>query len=262
MEHKKSLVIGGLFLILIIIYFSYQTFLLIYYNINYVQGIDYNSFIKGLKITDKMTIKTEYLDNEDYLEFADLKVKNEFKNFQLLEQQATDDSIKYVLRDDKNDVVASFWISKGYSYVDMLKSDMIFFGNDEKGKRISNTNLTKILDKNKITNDIELFKFLGANKEVKNNIFTPRKKMQENFTIKYIVSVILPKLNNITLIDGDLEGYILDIKASSNNLKNVKEAAIKCGNQVYFLTFINGNEKYFTNQDINDILNTITEKNN
>lgn len=187
--------------------------------------------------------------------FRNIKVKNEFSNFKLLENQVSDNIIKYALYDENNNLKASFWIGITDSYVNLFKTDTTLFGTED--KRINNTNLTNFLDKNNIKNDIDLFKYLEKNKNVKNNIFTSVKEMKENYLLQFMVSVAIPRIENITLIDGDYQGYIFNMKSENDNVSSIREARILFNDKVYTFLFLNKNNEYFNNDYIQNILNTI-----
>ena len=249
---KKRLVIISL--ILIALYFAIKGFYLYYYNINNITIEDYNSFSNNLTIKDTMTIKSSNVEDDNYLRYKNIYVENVFNDFKLLENQASQDNVKYVLYDEDNNLKASFWIGITNSYVDMLKNDSTLFGTAD--KRITNTNLTDILEKNNIKNDVELFKYLSENKNKKNTIFTPIKQMKENYTLQFMISVAIPQIDNITIIDGDYQGYIFNMKNTSN-ISSIYEARINYNSLVYTFLFLNKGEEYFTKQDINNILNTV-----
>lgn len=252
-DKKKSILIVSMLLLLVVIYVVYKSFIILYYT---VDTADFKEIANSLKISDKEIIVHHQEQENNLLTFDKISVRNDFESFKLLEEQSTEDSKKYVLKDNDNNIVASFWLSKGFDYADSLKNDITVFTDD---KRVTGTkNLTKILKENNITNDIELFEFAYKNRNKKNNIFTPTKKIKDDFTLKYVISIMTPKLNKITLIKGDLDGYILDIKSSSKTLKSLKEVRIHKNNQNYVLTFLNRNKNYFTNQYINELLNTVT----
>lgn len=239
---------------LVVLYFGIKSFfLLYYYNINVITTDSYNDFISGLKISDTMTIDKVSIDSKDYLSFKNIKVKNEFSDFKVLEDQVSSDSIKYVLNDSENNIKASFWMGVTDSYVDLIKSDYTLFGTGN--NRISNTDLASVLDKNNINNDIELFKFLEKSKNIKNSIFTPLKKMKENYELQFITVVVMPSIDSITLIDGDYEGYIFNLQFGSESFKGMREVRIMYQGSVYVFTFLN--TEYFNNTYINEILNTV-----
>lgn len=175
---KNGIIFLALVSLLIGCYFGYKGFNLYYYDVNNITTEDYDEFIKGLRINDTITLKKEVIPDEEYLEFNDFKVKNEFKDFKKLGYpESTEDSLKFALYDENNKVKASFWMSKAETYTKLLKSDKMLFGTED--KRITNDDLTSILEENGITNDVELFKFLEKQKNVKNNIFTSVKRMKK-----------------------------------------------------------------------------------
>lgn len=253
MKNKKIMYVIILIMIAIIIYFAYKCFNLFYYNIDNVTTVDYKSIISGLKVKDNMTISSKSIDEDNYITFKNVKIKNEFSNFKVLENQSNDDTIKYALYDNSNNVKASFWMGETYSYVYMLRNDSTLFGTDE--KRISNSNLTQILEKNNIKSDIELFDYLSKLDNVGNNILTPVSKMKENFAIQFMTAVITPTINGITILDGDYQGYMFNIK--NDNLSTISEARILHNDKVYTFLFLSKDGTYFSKDYINELLNTI-----
>ena len=254
MKNKKFLIII-VAILLVLSYFVYKGFCLYYYDIGNITTENYKDYFETLRFTDTMTIRTQKLKEDDYLVFKNVKVKNEFSNFKLLENQVSDNNIKYVLYDENNNLKASFWMGITDSYVNLFKTDITLFGTED--KRINNTNLTDILNKNNIKNDIELFRYLEKHKNVKNNIFTPVKTMKENYSLQFMVSVAIPLIDGITLIDGDYQGYIFNIKSNDSNISNMREARILFNDKVYTFLFLNKDIEYFTSDYIQNILNTI-----
>lgn len=245
---KKNYVLIAIGLIIIVgIYLGYKGFNMFYYSTDNITTENYQGFIDGLKITDTITIKNEKLDENQYLTFENIKIKNDFSKFEKSGNEFSKDTIKYVLSDENNEAKASFIIGTTKSYVNLLKKDSTLFNTDD--KRITNTNLSTFFEKNNINNDIELFRYLEKNKNVKNNIFTSVKKMKENYNVQYLTSSIIPQTKGITLIDGNYTGYILNLT------NDIKEVSILKGDKKYYFTFFN--LEYFTDAYIQEILNTI-----
>ena len=186
----------------------YKVVAFFYYNVNAITTHDYETFVNQFSIKDKLIINKKTIPSSDYLEYQEIKIKNDFQNFRLL-ANSTGDSQKYVLDRNNNETKVSFWLGKADTYVYLLKTDKTLLGMQD--NRITNTNLTRILEKNNISTDIELINYLSKEKNVKSNIFTTIKKMKENYAIRFMVSVIFPQMDNITLIDGDYKGYIFNI---------------------------------------------------
>ena len=80
--------------------------LLGYKTINYVYYTKNSSNLKNhLEINDTITINLKKT-NEEYLEFKNAKIKNDFKNFELLDLNNNDEK-KYVLKKN-NELFATF----------------------------------------------------------------------------------------------------------------------------------------------------------
>ncbi len=227
--------------ILFFVYFIYQGIHLIYYHVD-------PNFKVSFDIYNILTIRKKDLQNSDYFEFKNMKIRDDFKNYERLESNVdSDTSPKLVMRDENQKVIKTFWMGFADTYVYLLQADKTLFGT--KDMRIVNTDLASILEENNIDNDIELFQYLWKQKNVKTNIFTSVKQMKENYVIQRMVSVIMPVVDNITLINGDYEGYIFNLK------NNMKEVSILKNNQRYIFIFMNTHD--LTDEYLTDILGTI-----
>ncbi len=245
---KKKILIPILIIVLILLYFGYKGFNLLYYDVNNVTIFDYETFADNFKIKDTLTIEHKEIDPNDYLKYQNIKIKNDFRNFEKMDSTLDSSNIsseRYIL---KNDKTTAFWMSVTDTYVYLLKSDKTLFGTED--KRITNSNLTDILNKYNIENDIDLFNFLSNKKNVKSNIFTSVKRMKENYAIYFMTSVMMPSIDSITLIDGDYNGYIFNM----SNF-NVKEVSIIKDNKRYTFLFIN--TEYFKDEYIKELLDTV-----
>ncbi len=237
------LIIIGIFLIAGC-YFGYKAFNLYYYK------IDDAMITNNLTITDTLTINTEQLEQNQYLTFNNIKIRNDFQEFEILEDVSSEDTIKYSLYNEDNEVTSSFWITSenDYTYTEILKTDTTLFTTNN--RKITTANLTDYLEKNKITNDIELLEYLANHKSTTNTIFTSVKKMKENYMLYFLSNIIIPETDGITLIDGDYTGYILNLTTS-----NAKEVSIIKEDKRYIFTFIHLD--YFTDNYIKELLSTI-----
>lgn len=246
---KKIILIISFIIVLLVAYFGYKGFNLYYYDINGITTQDFETFVDQFSISDTITLKHKNIQDNDYFQYQNMKIRNDFKEFKELEPSTNvgDSSPKLVLKDENNNTSKAFWMGFTDTYVNLLKTDKTLFGTED--KRITNSNLTNILEKNNINNDIELFKYLSSQKNVKNNIFTSVKEMKENYAIQFMISVIMPTMDSITLINGDYEGYIFNLK------NNMKEVSILKNNKRY--TFIFMSKTTITNEYLTDILSTI-----
>ncbi len=246
---KKLILIISIIIILLVIYFGYKGFNLYYYNTNSINIKDFETYVKQFNISNTITLKHKDIQDNDYFQYQNIKIRNDFKDFKQLESSTSTDTFspQLVLKDENNNTSRAFWMGTTDTYVYLLETDKTLFGAED--RRITNTNLTKILKKNNINNDIELFNYLSSQKNIKNNIFTSVKKMKENYTIWFMISVIMPTMNNITLINGDYEGYIFNVKDS------IKEVSILKNNKRYTFVFIDNTT--LTDEYLTDILSTI-----
>ena len=193
MKKKKNvvLVVVGI-LLLVCLYFGYKGFNLFYYNVDRITTQDYDDFISQFTIKDTMTINHKNVESNDYLEYQNIKIRNDFKDFEKLEQTTGETSLKLILKDENEKTKSSFWMSVADTYVNLLKLDKSLFGTED--KRITNTDLANILEKNKINNDIELFKYLEKQKDIKNNINTNGEqilKQKGKKDISFLISILL-----------------------------------------------------------------------
>ena len=157
----------------------------------------------------------------------------------------------YALKENDK-VVASFWFGATTdSLVDILKSDFELYGWTQEHLSLSKEERIRFFEKYNIENDVDLIKFLSAYEYKENNLFTRTNKMKENYFVKFITSFLMSLGESVTLIDGDYEGYIL-------NMYENKEAYIIKNNKKYVFTFLKTD--YFTDEYIKELLNTLIIK--
>ena len=240
---KKKIIIISI--ILVILFLLIKGFFLYYYNIDSVLINDYDKIIENFKFKNTVTIKTKLVENNNYLTYKNIKIRNDFKDFVKKVDENINDYERYMLYDENKNIKAVFMIGKNSTYTYILRNNPTYFIDD---KRFSPDSVVKILDENNITNDIELFEFLKKNMNRKANIFTSIKKMREYCTIQYLAAIMLPTVESLSKIDGDYDGFIY-------NLKYGKEANILIGDDKYTFTFFK--KDYFTDDYIKELLNTV-----
>ena len=237
-KNKKG-IIGGIVIVivvLIIAYFGYKTYLINYYSdksLNY----SFKEISNAYKIKDNITIKTQKLNEKDYIQLKELKLKNDFKNF--TKSDVDDTSVIYTNKSNKSQIT----ISINPTYLDfyyLVESDLEGVDN----KNTTYQDRIDYLKKNNVTNDIELFKFLASD-NYKKNVFASIKDIKGTYATYLVAQIMVPQ--EITKINGDLKGYIR-IK------DNVKEVNILKNNKRYMLMLVGD---YFTEDKVTDLLNTI-----
>lgn len=195
----------------------------------------YNELQKTFNIDKTITIKKEILNQDQYKKVNDVAFKDFLTNYKQDETKKE----RYILYNEKNEILKSFTISKDETYINKLNN----VGNET----FKSLNKSDILEKYNITNDIELLKQIEATKDKNINFFTNIKEMKEQYFFKYLIIDILPKVESITLIDGDLTGYIFNITDEMKEIRIIKE-----NNQFIFLFTGKYNDK-----EIEDFLKTL-----
>lgn len=237
MRQVVKYIIGAI-TFLVICYFGYQGYSLYIYNAARITS-DYKEVKDHFKIGDTIVAKHVALTQNEYKNIQGIKIKNIVKKFDIYKQNATAET--YVLYNDRKEIEKSFSISVGDSYIKKIKSNQ--FGKD---KSFQTLKKKEILKKYNIRNDIELWEKIQEKKEEKSNIFTDVKTMKEQYFFQYTM-LELPVIENITLINGDLTGYIFNISA------DMKEVHILDNDKQYTFLF-NG---AYQSQEIEEFLNTI-----
>lgn len=250
MKDNKGLIIGIIIVIVVVFiggFFGTKIYNLNKYKISTVTNDEYQEHKERLKIANTITIENKKLNDDEYLIFNDIKIKNDFEKFEILDN-STDEHRMYVLKD--NDVVkASFGVgSTTESVVEILSDDLSIYGWTEEHLSISKEERIRFFEKYNIKNDVDLIKFLSTYEYKENNLFTSTNKMKENYFVKFITSFLMSLGESITLIDGDYEGYIL-------NMDEIKEVSIIKNNKKYVFTFLKTD--YFTDEYIKELLNTL-----
>lgn len=214
---KKKILIVLIFIFLLLLTFlGYKVFLLNKYKAN-ERTLDANSIF-----IETVTISNDKKVDGDVITFEELSVKNYFNEF---EEHKTNSNLKAKYDMDGN-VVSAYSISKDKQYINSidLKSD-------------------------EIKTDIELFKYIKDNYYFKNTIFTSKKIIENNYLINSFVENGMPEFENITLINGKINGYILDMGNSR------KEIHLLHNDEQYIISLIG--EELINNEFVMDLLETV-----
>lgn len=239
---KKIIILVSIVLVIIIAYFGYKGYNLSYYHIDE----DLKIFTQKFDIQDTITLTHKNVSNNNYFEYQNIKIRNDFKEYEQTNINVDDSSPRLVLKDKDDKTIKAFWMGISDEYTYLLESDKEYFGIDD--KKID-TDIKSILKDNNINNDLDLFKYLANSNNIKNNIFTSTKKMKQHYSLIKMTSVIISSIDSITLIDGDYEGYIF------NYQNNMKEVSIIKNNKRYTFIFMSDNP--LTKEYLIDLLSTI-----
>ena len=251
---SKKVFISIIILVLIILcFFSYKIYFFYKYNPNKLLESSYEELIKKLDYKDTINIKKSDLkDDEEYISFENIKIRNDFENYKEFLTDVSDmegyKSYKLALYDNDK-VVSSFWISKYKTYTNIIRnSESIDLYNISDSDKKDDFYKKVIID-NDINTDLELIDFL-KNDKVKNvNLFSKPYDIKLLYSKALFYTVALPSIDYLTLIEGDYSGYII-------NTDLIKEVNIEYKGEDYIFTFIE-NDNVFTTEYINDLLNTL-----
>ncbi len=207
----------------------------------YVKNLSYEN--KGIVLDGNYTIKTNEINEDEYLVFDNIKMKNIFNGYTKYEDNTN--TLKYIQRFDDNALNKAIYIGAEDEFVDILLNDELnVFSMDisiEDPKYIK-----KVFDRNNIKNDIDLMKYFVEHYYDKTTFFNTISKQKEVYFMNVLANILVPSLNNINIIDGDYEGFVINSNA-------VKEITIVKNNKRYYFTFIGDRDE----ENIQEFINTV-----
>ena len=189
----KGVLFGLLvFFIMIVLYFytSYKKSMV--YNINHV---NYND----VKIKDTIELKHKIAD--EYLEFKNIKIRNDFKDY------------KEDIRNDKALILKKD--NKTFSII--LRRDFLSTVGFESG--LSYNYYTKFLTKNNINNTIDMLHYALDNKDKEVNLLTSNSKLKDinivKNTLDYYFGISINSNYDVYQLTGEYRGIIQNNKNGS-----------------------------------------------
>ena len=190
--------------------------------------------------------ETDYFSNKS--DSFKIKVKNYFDDFELGD---ADSNYEYYMSYDENNKVSSAIMLGQFdtqlTNIDKLDKDSPYYEFNYFPLYISTFLRDRYLKKYDIKNDVDLIKYIRNRKKINCSFITPITTLKENYFFNYIETV-LPDLDNITYLEGDLEGYMFETDS-------YKQACIIKNDKLYCITFIKLD--YFDDEKIQDILNSV-----
>lgn len=256
---KIKLILVSFLACFVLIFFVYKSTLLYFYSLPKYSVKKLEDIVSGLKVKDSIFIYKKTIPESEYIIIDSIKIENVFSEFDKLERLNDNYPHQFVLRDNMGKTVGAITISDSSltgNLIDIFVSDSLIFMRKFDGYSIdvgqfNNADRKDFLLQNDINNDADFIKYISENCYVKNNIFTSPKKMKENYAINLFASVAVPKVNNITLIEGDYVGYIY-------NHDRYRGVNILRGNKTYYFTFMG--ENFISDEYIISLLSTLDIK--
>ena len=240
---RRRIFIIALLVIIVLGYFGYKGYNYTLYNSKNISSKDYNEFMSSFQINEDMVINRKDLEKDAYLTFKNVKIRNDFKEYQL--EYNTEEEDVYCLKDDSGNTISVFMIRIEKSNIDYILNEDALMAEEEK---------QQFLKENNITNDLELFDYVVKEHNISNNIFTSVRNMKHNYMTLYYTYTTLGNPTYVTKITGDYEGYLIGGEESQQWL-NINTVNILKNDKIYKFSFW-GNEQ-FTEQYIKDILETV-----
>ncbi len=174
------------------------------FNKYYIDKVDFNT--DG--IFDK-TVTISHRDDYDLMyTYEDLNIKDDFTSFYQNEDFFID-------KNEFGEVVKAIGFNKMDQYYLMLKDSAFTVGALEDDYLFTEDDRIRFTGENNIHNDIDLYKYIKENYYLESNIFDSIKRLKEKYIINNFVAILGlasdANVNTITLINGDITGYIINI---------------------------------------------------
>jgi len=206
----------------------------------------------GKVLTVNSYTETEKQDIDYFESYSDsykMKVRNYFSEFEAGDSDTNYEY--YLLYDEENKIKAAFMMGQFETQIHSIKNyddeSSYYYEFNHFPLYISNLLREYYLNKNHITNDVELIKFIRERKKEDGKFTTPIVKIKENYFFNF-VETNLPSLDNVTYIEGDLTGYMYETDT-------YKQVCIIENDKLYCLTFYKLD--YFNDDMILDILRSL-----
>ena len=229
---KKTIIVCIIIVVIYLIFKTVSYFL-------FVDALSYEN--EGIKYGNTYTINTILLNEEDYLTYNSIKIRNDFDDY--TKQEET--NLRYIKRDENDKVEKAIFIGEDETYVELFKNnDSDIFS----AVNIFNKNyINKVFEKNNINDDIDLMDYLINHYNDKTSFFSLYSKQKETYLFNMLANITMPSLESISLIEGDYEGYVLNVK------NNIKEFSILKNDNRIYVTFIGDYDEEY----IHELMNTV-----
>jgi len=242
--HNKWKIIGIIISVLFIIWLIIKIIMVNAYNS--ISTVD--EFFKAYHNKVYYDINNTYKGN-DLISYKNIKFKN------IMDKSFKPDDIDLIQEDGfsrryySSSLNSALTVSNSYSYTEIFTEEITYYSEDRLFMFFNNKDdvRKRILEKNDISNDIDLFRYMNDINNTKVSIFTPIYKIEELASVKLFASVVLPSVDELVILDGDYEGYCL-----MDN--HIKEIVIFKDGETYFITLFGKNFKY---NDYEELLSSL-----
>ena len=219
------------------------------YKFHYFRKYKMDTFYLPFYFKEPINIKTTSVKKP--LTYDILSFKNAFPGFKVSE----DDKNTFIKKDKKNEIVAYYTIDIHPLFINSLSEESFnVFSYDIENpdaKFYTEETMLKYLNKHNINNDIELIKYIKEKFPFRNNIFTSKETMRNNYLLNLFSYISLFNVRAITVIEGDLNGYIVEYLGANN-----KDIHIIHKNKQYCINLYG--EEITSNEFVKSLIETIS----
>ena len=214
--------------------------------------MNHEVYDKKYNIGDVWNIQSEYSGDRFQIKFNDnhqISTNNYFSNYTL--EDHDNNYYSYVQYGEDNLVQSVFMVGQYDTQlynINNYSEESYYYEFNHFPLYISDHLKKHYLKKYQINDDVDLVKFIRSRKKIQCNFFTPVIKMKENYFFNF-VELSLPNLDEITYVEGDLNGYIV-------RGEDYKRVFLLKNGKLYCLTFHKLN--YFTDEKIKEILKSVS----
>lgn len=241
--------------IVTVVFCSYKGVLLYLHR---VSDERFEEIVSGLKVKNTLTIYKKTIDEDKYLVIDDIKIRNDFSEFEV--EEGANELVPdiYRLKNESGEVIASITFSSYNQHIDLFSSDdvIVMSGMDDEVVDFGQFNAADrkyFLLKNDINDDIDFFNFIRENGYLESNLFTSEREIKENYAYNLFVNTVMPTVDSITLINGDYAGFTFNF-----NDKDIRQVSILRNDKSY--NFLIKGREYITDEYIGDLFSTLEIK--
>ncbi len=159
--------------------------------------------------TKSINIEDDSKKNQNKIQLDSFLISNVVNGFSLKKEifKSNNEDVtiyKYFKYDKNNELTDAIWITNKsyYKFLDIIENGI--YSQNEK-YYVPKSEIGRVLNEQKINDDLSLMRFLDKYKYTKNNIYTSKQKIRKNYILNYL-KLLFNK--NLTFIHGKYEGFI------------------------------------------------------
>ena len=155
---------------------------------------------------DKITVENTKKLTKNILTIDELSINNYFEDY----NEPDENSLMYLKKDKKGNVEGFYFISPMDSYINIFENNKIDIFKNLKNEDSFKKSVQKYFKKNNIVSDIDLLNYIKKNKYFKATIFDSVNTIKIKYALNIFINSIFGDVKNIILIDGNVNGILVD----------------------------------------------------